>query len=200
MYCLDIGSNNNEPYVMAIQTVKDEQSKFSNIDCTRAEVIRKLQEVLACPSDFDLANAVEHNIIGNNPFTRRDVRIAKQIYGPDVAALKGKTVKQQSKMPREDEANDIPPLIAKEYCDVYLSLDVMHVNGIRFLILFSEHIGLIQSYCIQRNNKQKYLYGILAMIRMYRSRHPLYELLTLKQMVPLRLFDKSFKTNHIRKP
>jgi hypothetical protein len=77
---------------MAIQTVKDEQSKFSTIDCTRAEALRKLQEVLACPSDFDLANAVEHNVIGNNPFTRRDVRIAKQIYGPDVAALKGKTV------------------------------------------------------------------------------------------------------------
>jgi hypothetical protein len=149
MYCLDIGSNNNKPYVMAIQTVKDEQSKFSNIDCTRAEAIHKLQEVLACPSEFDLTNAVEHNIIGNNPFTRRDVRIAKQIYGPDVAALKGKTVKQQSKMPREDEANDIPPLMAKEYCDIYLSLDVMHVNGISFLILFSKYIGLIQSYCIQ---------------------------------------------------
>jgi hypothetical protein len=82
--CLDIRSDdNNEPQVMAIQTVKDEQSKFSNIDCTRAEAIRKLQEVIACPSDFDLANAVEHNIIGNNPFTRRDVRIAKQIYGPE---------------------------------------------------------------------------------------------------------------------
>jgi hypothetical protein len=76
-----------------------------------------------------------------------------------VAALKGKTVKQQSKMPREDEANDIPPLIAKEYCDVYLSLDVMHVNGISFLISFSKHIGLIQSYCIRKNNKQEYLDG-----------------------------------------
>jgi hypothetical protein len=131
MYCLDIGSdNNNEPHVMDIQTVKDEQSKKINIDCTRAEAIRKLQEVLVCQSDFDLANAVEHNIIGNKPFTRRDIRIAKQIYGPDVAALKGKTVKQQSKMPREDEANDIPPLIAKENCDVYLPLDVMHVNRI----------------------------------------------------------------------
>jgi hypothetical protein len=95
MYCLDISSDdNNEPYVMAIQTVKDEQLTFSNIDCTRAEAIRKLQEVFACPSDFDLANAVEHNIIGNNPFTRRDVRIAKHIHGPNVAALKGKTVKQ----------------------------------------------------------------------------------------------------------
>jgi hypothetical protein len=35
MYCLDICPN-NDPHVMAVQTVEDEQSKFSNIDCTRA--------------------------------------------------------------------------------------------------------------------------------------------------------------------
>jgi hypothetical protein len=172
MYCLDVGSS-DDPQVMAIQTVEDEESKYSNIDCARAKAVRKLQEVMACPSDFDLANAVEHNIIGNNPFTRRDVRIAKDIYGPDVPALKGKTVKRQSKMPREDEINDIPPYISKEYCDVHLSIDVMFVNGITFLISFSKHICLIQAYVIRKNNKQKYLDGILAMLRMYRSRHPI---------------------------
>jgi hypothetical protein len=126
---------------MAIQTVKDEEAKHSNIDCARA-------------------NAVEHNIIGNNPFTRRVV-----------PALKGKTVKQQSKMPREDKMNDIPPMIGKEYRDIHLSIDVMFVNGITFLISFSKHICLIQSYVMRKNNK--YLDGILAMLRMYRSRHPL---------------------------
>ena len=38
---------------------------------------------------------MEHNTIEDNPFTRRDVCIAKKKYGPDVPALKGKTVKQQ---------------------------------------------------------------------------------------------------------
>jgi hypothetical protein len=100
-------------------------------------------------------------------------------------------------MPREDETNDIPPLIAKEYCDVYLLLDVMHVNGISFLILFSKHIGLIQLYCILRNNKQKYLDGILAMIRMYRSCHPL-RVIKIKadgafEAVPQELQDKPYQ-------
>jgi hypothetical protein len=155
MYCLDIRLN-EDPHAMAIQTIKEEQSKFSNIDCTRAEAVRKLQEVLACPSDYDLAEAVEHNIIGNIPFTRRDVRIAKQIYGPDVAALKGKTVKQQSKMPREDEANDVPPYITKEYCDVRLSIYVMHVNSISFLISFSKHIVLLYSEEQQAKVSRRY--------------------------------------------
>jgi hypothetical protein len=92
----------------------------------------------------------------------------------DPNTLKGKPVKQQSKMPREDEINDIRPYIGKEcYCDIHLSIDVMHINGISFLISISKHIGLIQTYCIRKNNKQKYLDGILAMLRMYQSRHPL---------------------------
>jgi hypothetical protein len=69
--------------------------------------------VLACPSDIDPDNAVEHNVIGNNPFTRRDIRIAKKIFGPDVPALKGKTVKRKSKMQREDDISDIPSNIVK---------------------------------------------------------------------------------------
>jgi hypothetical protein len=118
----------------------------SPIDCRRASKVRDLQEILACPSDNDLANAIEHNVIGNNPFTRRDARIAKKIFGPDVPALKGKTEKRKSKMSREDDISSIPPNIIKEYYNVHLPIDVMHVNGIRFLISHSKHIGLLQTY------------------------------------------------------
>jgi hypothetical protein len=171
MYCIDIGADDNDTMVMAHQTVKGESAKFSALDCRRAEKIRDLQEVLACPSDFDLANAVEHNVIGNNPFTRRDVRIAKQIFGPDEPAMKGKTVKRKSKMPREDEISDLPPNIIKEYTDVHLSIDVMHVNGIRFLISYSKHIGLLQTYCVRKNNRETILDCISMMMKTYRSRN-----------------------------
>jgi hypothetical protein len=100
---------------------------------------------------------VEHNVIGNNPFRRRDIRIAKKIYDPDVPAMKGKTVKSKSKMPREDEVTDIPPSIIKEYSEVHLSIDVMHINGIKFLISCSKHIGLLQTYCVRKNNREAIL-------------------------------------------
>jgi hypothetical protein len=69
MYCIDITNDNNNHVVLAHQTVKGESSHFSAIDCRRAAKVRELQEALACPSDVDLANAIEHNVIGNNPFT-----------------------------------------------------------------------------------------------------------------------------------
>jgi len=93
MYCININSNGDDHIVMAHQTVKGESIHFSAIDCRRAAKVWELQEILGCPSDVDLANAVEHNVIGNNSFTRRDIRIAKKIFGPDVPAMKGKTVK-----------------------------------------------------------------------------------------------------------
>jgi hypothetical protein len=157
--------------VLVHQTVKGESAHFSVIDCRRASKIRELQEILACPSDVDLANAVEHNVIGNNPFTRREIRIAKKTYGPDVPAMKGKTVKRNSKMPREDEITDLPPSIIKEYSEVHLSIDIMHVNGIKFLISCSKHIGLLlQTYCVRKSNQEAILTFILKMMQTYESR------------------------------
>ena len=156
--------------VLLHSTVEGEGSKFSNIDQTRAKAVRELQEVLASPSDYDLANAVENNIVGSTPFTRRDIRIATVIHGRNVAALKGKTTKSPSKMPNPDEVTDLPQHIVKHYSQVNLYIDVMHVNGFMFLVGVSKHIGRIQCVCIRKKNREKFLEAILAMIREYRSR------------------------------
>jgi hypothetical protein len=170
MYCININTDEEDYMIMAHQTVKGESAHFSAIDCRRAARVRELQEALACPSDFDLANAIEHNVIGNNPFTRRCVCVAKKIFGPDVASMKGKTVKRKSKMPQEDDISDIPANIIKEYYNVHLSIDIMHVNGIKFLISYSKHIGMLQRYCVQKNNQDAILDCILKMMQTCKSR------------------------------
>jgi hypothetical protein len=98
------------------------------------------------------------------------VCIARKIFGPDVPATKGKTVKRKRKMPREDNISDIPPNIIKEYSDVHLSIDTMHVNGIKFLISYSKHIGLLQTYCVRKNYRKAILDCILKMTQIYKSR------------------------------
>jgi hypothetical protein len=84
--------------------------------------------------------------------------------------MKGKTVKRKSKIAREDDVSDIPPSIIKEYYNVHLSIDVMHVNGIKFLISHSKHIGLLQTYCVRKNNREAILECILKMIQTCKSR------------------------------
>ena len=93
MYVVD-----EESEVLIQSTVEGEGNKFSNIDQIHAKAVHELQEVLVSPSDCDLANIVEINVVSSTPFTRRDIRIATAIRGCDVAALKGKTIKKPSKM------------------------------------------------------------------------------------------------------
>ena len=138
-----------ESEVLIHSTVAGESNKFFNIDQAQAKAVRELQEVLASPSDYDLANAVENSVVGTTPFTRRNIRIATIIHGHDVAALKGKTNKKPSEMPNANEVRDIPSHIVKNYLKVNLYIDVMHVNGIMLLVGVSRHIGLIQCVCIR---------------------------------------------------
>ena len=56
----------------------------------------------------------------------------------------------------------------KNYSQVSLYIDIMHVNGIMFLVGVSKHIGLIQCVCIRKKNQGKFLEAILTMIREYR--------------------------------
>ena len=120
--------------------------------------------MLVSPSDYDLANAVENNVVGTTPFTRRDIRIVTVIHGHDVIVLIGKTTKKPSKMPNANEVRDIPFNIVKNYSKVNLYIDVMHIDGIMFLVGASRHIGLIQCVCIRKKHREKFVEAILLMI------------------------------------
>ena len=126
---------------MSAVIIDGQEQYFSTLDCTRAKSLRKLQHILACLSDYDLAHAIKHNVIGNNTYTRRDVGNARAIVGPSVQGLKGKTFKIKSKLPREDEPIDVPPTIACRYKNITLSIDVMQVNKIPFLVSKAHHLG-----------------------------------------------------------
>ena len=86
-YVIEEGKENN---VLIHSTVEEESNKFSQIDQTRAKAVHEMQQVLASPSNYDLANVIEHNVVGATPFTRRDIRIANIIHDCDVAGMKGK--------------------------------------------------------------------------------------------------------------
>ena len=166
-YVIKEGKENN---VVLHSTVEEESNKFSQKDQTRAKAVREMQQVLVSPSNYDLANTFENNVVQATLFTRRDVRIANIIYGCDVAALKGKSTKRQSKMPNPDEVRDVLEHIVKNYSKVSLYIDVMHINGIMFLKSVFKHIGLVQCICIRQKNCEKFLHAILLMIRVYCAR------------------------------
>jgi hypothetical protein len=118
----------------------------------------------------DFANSLENDTIPECGINRRDIRIAKDIFGPNGNSLEGKTVQRKSKLARSDEVMDLPKHIVDKYIDVTLGIDVMHVNGNKFLIAISEHIGYIQTIAIATKSEISFLSGVKKMVSQYQLR------------------------------
>ena len=59
----------------------EEACLFTPINKKRARAVRKLQEMCGSLSDADFIQALEHNKIPGVDFTKRDIRIAKNLLG-----------------------------------------------------------------------------------------------------------------------
>lgn len=84
------------------------------------------------------------NGLRNCPFSRRGIKLTREIYGKNEASLHGKTVRHQPDAVKSEIA-ELPPYIMEYYRDAELCVDVMHVNGIPFLvsILKNTHYGTV---------------------------------------------------------
>ena len=139
-----------------LATVKDRKVMFSEADRRRAEAVQNLQSRLGHPSDVDLANAMEYNVLGPCNFNRRDIRIAHKIFGPCAAALKGKTTNSKSKMEVQEEVtNDVPDELLKEYKDVHIDVNIMYVNKIPYFTTISRNIIFIHCRSIVSRDKKR---------------------------------------------
>ena len=132
---------------------------FSILDQKRAEVIRILQERCSFPSDKDFINTLECSFIEGVNFGRRDVNIAKNIYGYIRGVTMGrfKHPCKGRKMDRttEDIAALVPPEIMKYYKDIHLVIDILFVNKTVFLLAISRDIRLIYCKLMASNHNKR---------------------------------------------
>ena len=79
-----------------VQTVDGQKELFTRRAVRDASSARKLQKALFSPSDRDMLRIVDNNLLPNSPITRDALIAANRIYGPDINALKGKTVSRKT--------------------------------------------------------------------------------------------------------
>jgi hypothetical protein len=122
-----------------IDTIKTNREGFTERDYERAKRARKALALAGYPSPKDLKYMASSNIIKNCYVTSTDVANANTIFGPDLATLKGKTVRIT------------PPPVATDYVQIpketmslnrntTLASDIMFVNGLPFLVSISQKI------------------------------------------------------------
>jgi hypothetical protein len=106
------------------------------------------------------------NIIKNVPVTLEDIKLAEQIYGPDIGALKGKTTRAKP-VPVVKDYIEIPNELITAHQDVVLCMDGMKINGVPFLTTISRNIMYRTTEWIPNQTPQAYRSVLDNVFRIY---------------------------------
>jgi hypothetical protein len=145
--------------VLMINTVADKASTYSKREYDRAREARKLQAAIGYPSLQDYTYLIENNLLRDCLLTVMDVRNAEDIFGPSVAALKGKMIRRGGTTVQGNIVR-LPREIMERYRSITLCGDVMFVNGMAFFITVGKSIqfGTIENM-VDRPASTIYVYN-----------------------------------------
>jgi len=152
-----------------LTTVKGNMEGYTPREVQRAKVARDAMALMGFPSECDMIRMVKSGMVSNCPVSVSDIRAARDIFGPDVPSLKGKTVRHRS--PRvELEFVEVPEDIYKRNRSVILAIDVMKVNGLAFLVTVSLKIDLVTVEFMPSMTIPKLTAGVERAIRVYQNK------------------------------
>eukprot|EP00934_Nitzschia_sp_Nitz4_P008987 Nitzschia sp. Nitz4//scaffold353_size16344//11151//16190//NITZ4_008865-RA/size16344-processed-gene-0.13-mRNA-1//1//CDS//3329548925//8977//frame0 len=123
-----------------VNTVANNRSNYTDADYSRAVTARQMLIKIGRPNIRDFENVIRQNAIPNCPVTIRDIRMAEDIFGPDIGSLKGKTTRRKPHRIRTDFIQLLPASVMQHYRRVTICGDLMHVNGVMMLITVSRNI------------------------------------------------------------
>ncbi len=119
-----------------IKTVESSMRLYSKRQVARADKARSLYASLGFPSQKDFMWILRSNQIKDSPVRVEDAMAAFKIWGPSVAALKGKMVRKRPE-PIKTDIVSIPKEILELHKEVTLKINIFFVNKIPFFLTLS---------------------------------------------------------------
>ena len=118
------------------------------------------------PMDCNFLGMVPGSMISNCPVTANTLSNAHQIFGPDLAGIRGRTVRRP---PESVTTNyvQIPRVILEQHQLVMLAVDVMSVNGVPFLVSVARGLNLVTVESTLSCTAKQLVAGITWMIDLY---------------------------------
>ena len=127
---------------MHVQTVRGNYEGHTKREVTRAKEVRRAQAMMGNASKKDFKGMVSNNMVPNCPIDCHDIAYAHNIFGPDLASIRGKTVRHT---PAPVVADYVAILrgIGERNRIVTMAADVFFVDGIAFLVMLSQEIRFV---------------------------------------------------------
>ena len=155
--------------VSLVETVRDNEEGFTTREVAGARKARDAMRLIGFPSVKDFKGMVHGNIVCNCPVTEQDIKNWLTIYGPDIASLKGKSVRNASRAVVSDYIH-VPRKIYERNKMVVLVADVMYISGIKLLVTVSKGINLITSEYLPTRSKGNLKEATARAIRLYHNK------------------------------
>ncbi|KAG7373108.1 hypothetical protein IV203_033832 [Nitzschia inconspicua] len=151
-----------------VTTVKDRAAVYTKRQLEEAQRARRMQNIIMHPSDQQLSDVAIHHLRGC-PVTKHSIRVASDVFGPNLGSLKGKTVHRPSSHV-QPHTDPVPPEILARHRDVTLATNIMFVNKIPFLITVSRNIRFVTITDVLNRQLPTIEKELLKIVRLYELR------------------------------
>ncbi len=152
--------------VSFIQMVHGNMEGYTQREVEDAHAARKAQAMLGHLTDHDFLGMVRSGMILNCPVTPNAVQIAHRIFGPNLAGVRGQTVRRP---PNSVTTNYIQILHAllERHQRVTLAVDIMFVNGVPFLVSVARGLNLVTAEHMPTRTAKQLAAGIVCVMDLY---------------------------------
>ena len=149
-----------------VNTVRENYEGFTKHQVKNAARARRLMSMVGTPSPRDFQGMVRHNLLKDCPVTPEDVENANTIFGPDLATIRGKTVRNSPERVVTDYV-EIPRIFFEKHHRITIVADIMFVNSVPFLVSASRRLNLITIEHAPQRTASKIAYLLQRIIRVH---------------------------------
>ena len=162
----DSGTAPSTDHYIHVNTVRDNYQGYTKHQVKNATRARRLMGIVGTPSPRDFQGMVRHNFLKDCPVTPEDITIANDLFGPDLATIRGKTVRHSPERVVMDYV-EIPRDFLEKHYRVTLVADVMFVNSVPFLVSASRSLNLITIEHAPHRTASKIAHLLQRIIQVY---------------------------------
>ena len=172
----DIKSRHDEEVVL-INSVKENEEKYSKRAVRQARMAKRLSELLRFLSKVDLEVMVTYNFLRDCPMTVNNYIRDLDIYGVDLGAVKGKTVRHNPGHVRPEIIIPMPNGVLTNHGSDTLCMDIFFVDQLIFMGTISRKVLFTTVAQTEDHTYKTVLEVIIKTIRLYKIRRFVVEFL-----------------------
>jgi hypothetical protein len=130
-----------EAHLNFVNTVSKNKEGFTQRQIKGADIARNLYKTLSYPSMKDFKWVIQSNQIKDCPVKVQYIDVAGNIWGKNIAAIKGNTTRSK-KIPVDRDYVKVPMELMRLHKEVFLTTETFFVNKIPFFLTLSRKICL----------------------------------------------------------